>query len=59
MHLHCVSRLLSQLRIEVIVAHTRKVRLIRESRRKDDRLAVSGPENSEPLSYPAPMNFFQ
>src|SRR5512146_676915 len=37
-HSPWVSRLLSGLRHEVIVAHARKVRLIGESRRKDDRL---------------------
>jgi transposase len=38
MHLPWVSRLLSELGHEVIVAHARNVRLIGESRRKDDRL---------------------
>jgi transposase len=38
MHSPWVSRLLSELGHEVIVAHARKVRLIGESRRKDDRL---------------------
>ena len=38
MHSPWVSRLLSELRYEVIVAHARKVRLIGESRKKDDRL---------------------
>jgi transposase len=38
MHSPWVSRLLSQLGHEVIVAHARNVRLIGESRRKDDRL---------------------
>ena len=37
MHSPWVSRLLSQLGHEVIVAHARNVRLIGESRRKDDR----------------------
>src|SRR6185437_6604054 len=37
-HSPWVSRLLSELGHEVIVAHARKVRLIGESRRKDDRL---------------------
>jgi transposase len=37
-HSPWVSRLLSQLGHEVIVAHARKVRLIGESRKKDDRL---------------------
>ena len=36
-HSPCVSRLLSDLGHEVIVANARKVRLI-ESRKKDDRL---------------------
>jgi len=36
-HSPWVSRLLSELGHEVIVAHARKVRLIGESRRKDDR----------------------
>src|SRR5512141_671521 len=38
MHAPWVSRLLSQLGHEVIVAHARNVRLIGESRKKDDRL---------------------
>src|SRR3989442_4273441 len=38
MHSPWVSRLLSELGHEVIVAHARKVRLIGESRRKDDRI---------------------
>jgi transposase len=38
MHSPWVSRLLSKLGHEVIVAHARNVRLIGESRRKDDRL---------------------
>jgi len=38
MHSPWVSRLLSELGHEVIVAHASKVRLIGESRRKDDRL---------------------
>src|SRR6478736_8248609 len=38
MHSPWVSRLLSQLGHEVIVAHARNVRLIGESRKKDDRL---------------------
>src|SRR5438477_5329062 len=38
MHSPWVSRLLSGLRHETIVAHARKVRLIGESRKKDDRL---------------------
>ena len=38
MHSPWVSRLLSDLGHEVIVAHARNVRLIGESRRKDDRL---------------------
>jgi transposase len=38
MHSPWVSRLLSALGHEVIVAHARKVRLIGESRKKDDRL---------------------
>src|SRR6059058_5900757 len=38
MHSPWVSRLLSELGHEVIVAHARKVRLIGESRKKDDRL---------------------
>src|SRR5215467_10445772 len=37
-HSPWVSRLLSKLGHEVIVAHARNVRLIGESRRKDDRL---------------------
>jgi transposase len=37
-HSPWVSRLLSELDHEVIVAHARNVRLIGESRRKDDRL---------------------
>src|SRR6267142_254191 len=38
MHSPWVSRLLSELEHEVIVAHARNVRLIGESRKKDDRL---------------------
>ncbi len=38
MHSPWVSRLLSEVGHEVIVAHARNVRLIGESRRKDDRL---------------------
>ena len=38
MHSPWVSRLLSEFSHEVIVAHARNVRLIGESRRKDDRL---------------------
>jgi transposase len=38
MHSPWVSRLLSEFGHEVIVAHARKVRLIGESRKKDDRL---------------------
>jgi transposase len=37
-HSPWISRLLSELGHEVIVAHARKVRLIGESRKKDDRL---------------------
>ena len=37
-HSPWVSRLLSELGHETIVAHARSVRLIGESRRKDDRL---------------------
>ncbi len=37
-HSPWISRLLSELEHEVIVAHARKVRLIGESRKKDDRL---------------------
>ena len=40
-HSPWVSRLLSELGHEVIVAHARNVRLIGESRRKDDRLDAS------------------
>src|SRR6267142_4013751 len=38
MHSPWVSRVLSELGHEVIVAHARNVRLIGESRKKDDRL---------------------
>src|SRR5579863_4448741 len=38
MHSPWVSRLLAELGHEVIVAHARNVRLIGESRKKDDRL---------------------
>jgi len=38
MHSPWVSRVLNELGHEVIVAHARNVRLIGESRRKDDRL---------------------
>ncbi len=37
-HSPWISRLLGELGHEVIVAHARKVRLIGESRKKDDRL---------------------
>ena len=37
-HSPWISRLLSELGLEVIVANARKVRLIGESRKKDDRL---------------------
>jgi transposase len=37
-HSPCISRLLSELGHEVIVANARKVRLIGESRKKDDRM---------------------
>jgi transposase len=37
-HSQWISRLLSGMGHEVIVAHARNVRLIGESRRKDDRL---------------------
>jgi transposase len=40
MHSPWISRLLSALGHEVIVAHARNVRLIGESRRKDDRLVA-------------------
>ena len=42
MHSPWISRLLSELGHEVIVAHARNVRLIGESRKKDDRAAESG-----------------
>ena len=38
-----ISRLLSELGHEVIVANARKVRLIGESRKKDDRLDAQTP----------------
>jgi len=38
MYSPCVSRLLSELGYEVIVAHARNVHLIGESRRKDNRI---------------------
>ena len=41
MHSPWVSRLLSELGYEVIVVHARNVRLIGESRKKDDRLDAS------------------
>ena len=41
-HSPCVSRLLSELGHAPIVAHARNVRLIGESRRKDDRLDAQG-----------------
>jgi transposase len=43
MHSPWVSRLLSELGHEVIVAHARNVRLIGESRRKNDRLDARAP----------------
>jgi len=42
-HSPWVSRLLTELGHEVIVAHSRNVRLIGESRRKDDRLDAQRP----------------
>ena len=42
-HSPWVSRLLTELGHEVIVAHSRNVRLIGESRRKDDRLDAPRP----------------
>ncbi len=50
-HSPWISRLLSELGHEVIVANAREVRLIGESRKKDDRLDVadagaSGPDRS-------------
>src|SRR5436305_7615146 len=58
-HSPWVSRLLSELGHEVIVAHARNVRLIGESRRKDDRLdartlarlARIGPELLSPVKH--------
>jgi len=41
MHSPWVSRLLSELGHEVTVAHARNVRLIGESRKKDDRLVFT------------------
>jgi len=41
-HSPWISRLLGELGHEVMVAHARKVRLIGESRKKDDRLAERG-----------------
>jgi transposase len=59
MHSPWVSRLLSELGHEVIVAHARNVRLMVESRRKDDRfdarilarLARIGPDRMVPLPH--------
>ena len=59
MHSPWVSRLLSELGHEVIVAHARNVRLIGESRRKDDRfdartlarLARIDPQLSAPVQH--------
>ncbi len=48
MHSPWVSRLLSELGHEVIVAHARAVRLIGESRKKDDRLDASDPGAAGP-----------
>ena len=42
MHSPWVSRVLTELGHEVIVAHARNVRLIGESRKKDDRLDATG-----------------
>jgi transposase len=41
MHSPWISRLLNDLGHEVIVAHARKVRLIGESRKKDDSLPAA------------------
>jgi transposase len=49
MHSPWVSRLLSKLGHEVIVAHARNVRLIGESRRKDDRLDAKMPRRRKTL----------
>src|ERR1039458_6039310 len=47
MHSPWVSRLLSELGHEVIVAHARNVRLIGESRKKDDRRSAWGSARQE------------
>src|SRR5690242_8043683 len=49
MHSPWVSRLLEELGHEVIVAHARNVRLIGESRRKDDRLDARSEEHTSEL----------
>src|ERR1700752_2994518 len=52
-HSPWISRLLSELGHEVIVAHARKVRLIGESRKKDDRLDAQALARLDPqLLYP-------
>jgi len=63
MHSPWVSRLLSEMGHEVIVAHARNVRLIGESRRKDDRfdartlarLARIDPELLGPVQHRSPL----
>jgi hypothetical protein len=50
MHSPWVSRLLSELGHEVILAHARKVRLDRREPRKDNRLEVGINRNSRPKS---------
>ena len=46
MHSPWVSRILTELGHEVIVAHARNVRLIGESRKKDDRIDAQTPARS-------------
>jgi transposase len=59
MHSPWVSRLLSELGHEVIVAHARNVRLIGESRKKDDRLdaqSARGSLGSKQPDFPESMS---
>ena len=53
-HSPWVSRLLSELGHEAIVAHARNVRLIGESRRKDDRLDAQALARLARIGPPAP-----
>ncbi|HEY3617465.1 MAG TPA: hypothetical protein VGK96_11700 [Candidatus Sulfotelmatobacter sp.] len=59
MHSPWISRLLSGLGHEVIVAHARNVRLIGESRRKDDRLDAPEALEGALLAFPRTQTAFK